>query len=1081
MLLSTLQTARSASDLFTGLHKRKVGGFALLITIVLVAFLVLILVGLAGLTRVETNVAANAQTAALARQNALTALQLALGDLQRFAGADQRATARADILVAGERDGVRLWTGVWGSATAPSALYEADPVPVFLNWLVSGNHTVSTPAVEAIPASAAGRITSAASTPPRRPDQVVSNLSLASALSDNLTVGGAPARLLVGPNTVGPGEVARYVVAPLETFSVPSALVPGAGTSGPPRPIGRYAYWIGDEGVKARFGLPEASPNPASGSPAWVASISAAPRAALETVTGFTDYLSANTPERVLDYGQIRFAQVALTPAAAFARFHDVSTHSLGLLTDSARGGLREDMDFHRANPAGFTGNLLPSALVTDSTRPQREKILDYMNLAGPGGVSAAGVVSIRPGSPSAQGLFPIVVASSQLVGARRSPTGRLFLHYLPVVVLANPWNVTLTGGVRFHIQHSDGSDNLRVFPASNVPAWVTPFAEYRTNLSAVMRTRLRIPSLNLAPGEARIYSLPAAGADAALSFPLVPSWGPPVPEVDLVNEFNPGVSLAIDTGRNIAPADFGKNITLRPIASGGGSLNLVLENLAGVELYRVAVMGHGGLSNFNFVPREDIIDLAETRGFRSRLKSAMETNAPANRDIRFLADYSLDHPVLRRAGVTDGVFSDNPVHRQITKNNSDATPYANIIEPLPLPVETARWGRAYDASGAPRLVLRHAPRADRPLLGVGQLRHADLATSSDEPALALGGSLASPFVARTAVSRTSAGANFYDASRLLNTALLDTYLISNLPATGTPFDAATDRLPFDRYVFPSLGGAAPTLAQLRGPGPRAFSARAAVEGAFNLNSTSVEAWKAQLAALRGLDYGAQTALTGPAPRTPFQPEGSVTAADPLTESAWAGFRNLSDADIQRLAQEIVIANRERGPALTFAHFANRALAAGPTGLRGRLQDAIENSGLNSAFGAGAVGSGGAAVVADGSPEALRYADVAHASGPVATGAPGWLSQSDLISFLAPAASTRSDTFLIRVYGETLNAVSEQPEARAWGEAVVQRLADFIEPGVAPELDTSALSTTSLTLGRRFHVVSFRWLTPADI
>src|SRR5687768_980468 len=72
-------------------------GFALLITITLLAFLVLLLVSLASLTRVETQVAANNQTLSQARQNALFALNVALGQLQKYSGPDQRVTARADI------------------------------------------------------------------------------------------------------------------------------------------------------------------------------------------------------------------------------------------------------------------------------------------------------------------------------------------------------------------------------------------------------------------------------------------------------------------------------------------------------------------------------------------------------------------------------------------------------------------------------------------------------------------------------------------------------------------------------------------------------------------------------------------------------------------------------------------------------------------------------------------------------------------------------------------------------------------------------------------------------------------------
>ena len=73
------------------------GGFALLVTIILVAFLVLVLVGLATFTRVETQVAANTQSQAQARQNALMALNIALGQLQKHTGPDQRVTATADL------------------------------------------------------------------------------------------------------------------------------------------------------------------------------------------------------------------------------------------------------------------------------------------------------------------------------------------------------------------------------------------------------------------------------------------------------------------------------------------------------------------------------------------------------------------------------------------------------------------------------------------------------------------------------------------------------------------------------------------------------------------------------------------------------------------------------------------------------------------------------------------------------------------------------------------------------------------------------------------------------------------------
>ena len=105
-------------------------GFALLLTITLLAFLVVLLVGLASYMRVETAVSGNTQRQAQARQNALMALNIALGQLQAAAGPDQRVTATADSF--GGATGTRHFTGVW----------QVDPAatkPTLLTWLVSGN------------------------------------------------------------------------------------------------------------------------------------------------------------------------------------------------------------------------------------------------------------------------------------------------------------------------------------------------------------------------------------------------------------------------------------------------------------------------------------------------------------------------------------------------------------------------------------------------------------------------------------------------------------------------------------------------------------------------------------------------------------------------------------------------------------------------------------------------------------------------------------------------------------------------------------------------------------------------------
>lgn len=70
-----------------------------------------------------------------------------------------------------------------------------------------------------------------------------------------------------------------------------------------------------------------------------------------------------------------------------------------------------------------------------------------------------------------------------------------------------------------------------------------------------------------------------------------------------------------------------------------------------------------------------------------------------------------------------------------------------------------------------------------------------------------------------------------------------------------------------------------------------------------------------------------------------------------------------------------------------------------------------------------------------------------------ATGAnkPGWLMQSDVLSPLVPVTSVRSDTFTVRVMGETWSELSAdaekvyKPSSKAWIELTVQRTPDYVK------------------------------------
>lgn len=107
---------------------RRERGFALVLTLALLALLVVAVFALSALVRVNAQVASASSAQLQARQNAQLALALAVGQLQRFAGPDDRATGIAGVIgiAPGAAASTRHWCGVWRSDGS------------FVGWLVSG-------------------------------------------------------------------------------------------------------------------------------------------------------------------------------------------------------------------------------------------------------------------------------------------------------------------------------------------------------------------------------------------------------------------------------------------------------------------------------------------------------------------------------------------------------------------------------------------------------------------------------------------------------------------------------------------------------------------------------------------------------------------------------------------------------------------------------------------------------------------------------------------------------------------------------------------------------------------------------
>jgi hypothetical protein len=310
------------------------------------------------------------------------------------------------------------------------------------------------------------------------------------------------------------------------------------------------------------------------------------------------------------------------------------------------------------------------------------------------------------------------------------------------------------------------------------------------------------------------------------------------------------------------------------------------------------------------------------------------------------------------------------------------------------------------------------------------------------------------------------------DFDYLLNQALWDGCFFSTVPAGSGALPAA---LPNRRLIYYTRGRGLPDPGAARNYDMAA--AHLFIDGPFNINSTSVAAWQALFASLNG------QSLTWTDPGTGTVHTETVTSAflrSPAVNGGcndgWRGYRALSASDVQHLAAAVVDGIRAHGPFRSLAEFVNRPLTGATENARlsGLLQSALDRT-VNPPSSLAPVS--GLAVTAGPSP-ALAWP--AASQGHVSTLAPGWLSQADVLTVLGPVLTVRSDTFLVRAYGDAANPATGATVCRAWCEAVVQRVPDYVDATDPPEA-VAGLSGTNRTYGRRFEIVRFRWLSATEV
>lgn len=806
---------------------------------------------------------------------------------------------------------------------------------------------------------------------------------------------------------------------------------------------------------------------------------------------------------------------------------------------------------------------------------------------------------------PLKVGATPYIARQVMVLGLQQD-TGRLRLVLSPITVLHNPYNVAMRLSPELATETSAMRVSFRYWHQWVIRSSLPSVGSWDTNLLALANSldsganvsesfRCYIPSGTvLQPGEFRTFSAVDTRpvqfqrqANMTNSFDQLGGFWMPLigPAGQVAPSPTDSLSIAyINSGnfyiRHLLSCWPGDRIT-DPFTGSDGLYNLCSE---------VTELLSNGLSNDRngFAPAKVF-----PAGFISTLAAPGQ---PPN--IFAVFDYSLrwpndpaPYPLFTQSNPTalmtrpeatghavspaygTGYSTTSPSFRMSIRS---ANTFTEVFEPGDGESRFALGGRSNFSGlgGRTSAVVSelplHAPTS------LAQYAHANFGMRDQDPLFSVGSGLAPVFLPLDKVVNHRPAENWtsIDRNHLINAALWDRYFLSSAapePNAGATF---SERRTLAK-VLEDLAAGAGTLIN---PRMRVWSGRntatadgvagvaAALkdrrriagqlvnEGAFNVNSTSVDAWTAVLASTKRAHVG-NLAPEAPSasrnaryPRAPRADSAASLPRAPWTSAeSWQGFASLDDSQLRLLARAIVDENRFRTqfrirteddrernkagslsprrfrgantgttvavptPYLGMSQFVNRFLDPGAASQgnavqkAGALQAAIARadadgaeiavrSGETARFGSAQLGpsqgSGQNTYAEPAYREAVEVVDAGNRAGlatkspsnqgHAAAFAPGNVLQHDILAAIGAGLATRSDTFVIRAYGDA-RAPNGESRGRAWVEAVVQRTPDFCNPTQPPETAFESLTASNKALGRRFRIVSFRWLSPNDI
>ncbi|QTN32033.1 hypothetical protein HZ994_06715 [Akkermansiaceae bacterium] len=1111
-------------------------GFALVATLTMMVLLVLLAVGLLSLSAVSLRASSQNSAMAAAQANARMALMLAIGQLQSELGPDSRISAPHD-LAGGDSGGRPHWTAVYDAWKAPDPASNVADSPgdrkvVFRKWLVSGEAGTTADEILLVGPGTLGS-PSAAVDQVRVPSQKLDAGSRSGRIAWWTSDEGMKARINAGPDD---SPLVQDVSNPL--FHVQSPPHPDHRVFAA---LGNFEWKDGQREMALSQGQVNlAAGLGKAGLGSSFHDLTVHSEGVLADVrTGrlkrdLTQLLSrplSELEDKPLYLADGRINRFDITPAGVVANRSFVGPWSSSRYKAAEWGiNLEELALFHNIHREIDWSGGVPTLATKDSADGLA---MDRFYMYGKPAIEAIQFIlclqAVQTGGTAADPIYKMQMMCDGMVVLANPNDVRL--RFPPGLVKFLDL-ITLPYDVKLKITKANGS----ILERKTIPPKNKLFVGYIEGGFGGMPA----DGFDLEPGEAAAFgSTTASGYDLNIRRGFVPSGGVSMSWNLNVTGLKKADMVDFELLKTTAARNNSNSNMYYQAWHGNPGGRRIFES---ANLTKDSGAPDGDLMNAflpekilppQVRPVSDFIDKPQPIMVMSVIKNVEQSSSANNPDALPSRPFLLDEPATGGGAIwrnaiphdlhaSQLLFTAEPLNYQFRSLAAGAGG-RNVYH---------GGGRQPSVGGEFRVIKRRIPLA--PPLSLGAFENAIAGSfgahfgevssawgtigpgvDPDNTALAstlgagfpviskaIGNSFTNPFLAPGQVYRPGSGSGTVgrvatDPSWMVNTALWDSWFLSGIvDGSGTAAANPMKDLRTPRAQFRDLAEGTGTLRNTRfrfhphkspemaldelftgegfkGAALNTLGKYLLIDGAFNVNSTSAEAWTAMFRSVAGQELlGSTKTFTNPFCTLGY----TASEATSGPQGDWSGLRDLTDAQITDLAKATVEEVKARGPFLSMADFVNRRPNSGDSGQQvlGALQAAIDKSGLNDRFTAG----NRKVTQADLDP-LDGNGSVANEPAPArAIGAAGHLRQANILTALGSQTSVRSDTFVVRAYGDSRDKAGNI-QATAYCEAVVQRVPEFLDPSDPPEV--TPVSPVNQLFGRAFRMVSFRWLAPSEI